>query len=381
MQRMVYAPTEEQYMEAYEELKALELEKVQEYFDRNWHQIETRIQWAGYFTNSYHNYFTRTTNRLESINQKLKTVITKYGTLHNFSKETIQCIQSMSTERDQRTIRSIHRKPTDVTNETQDENLYRNVLTYFAFTKLLAEKMKMADVAYVGECEEKSVYKSHANARQVCSVELAAKTCTCAFFKMMALPCRHLLRCLLDNEKNLFDASMCHRRWFKRYLPADLIGDIGYIENETAMTQNAKFREANELLTCIADSLSEKSTAIFRTYMIEMRNLLERIQNDQIFAIQDIGRYLKSMQSLTNIKMYLFLSNYLTYIPMINCLDNDADVIAVAAPNEVPVAVIANIVNRNIGRQNDQRSNDKINISTIFESAQLFHDSILKRIR
>lgn len=185
MQRMVYAPTEEKYMEAYEELKALKLVKVQEYFDKNWHQIETRIQWAGYFTNSYHNYFTHTTNRLESINQKLKTVITKYGTLHNFFKETIQCIQSMSTERDQRTIRSIHRKPTDVTNETQDENLYRNVLTNFAFTKLLAEKMKMVDVAYVGECEEKRVYKSHANAKKVCSVELAAKAC--AFFKMMAL--------------------------------------------------------------------------------------------------------------------------------------------------------------------------------------------------
>lgn len=277
MQRMVYAATEEQYMEAYEELKALKLQKVQEYFDKNWHKIETRSQWAAYFTNSHQNFLTRTTNRLESINQKLKTVVTKYGTLHNFFKETIQCIQSMSTERDQRTIRSIHRKPTDVTKETEDEKLYRNVLTSFALTKLLAEKMKMADVAHVGEFDDKQIHKSHANTKQVCSVDLAAKTCTCAFFKMMALPCRHLLRCLLDNEKNLFDVNMCHRRWFKRYLPSELIGDIAYIENETAMTQTAKFREANELLTSLADSLSEKSTAIFRTYMIELKKLLEKI--------------------------------------------------------------------------------------------------------
>lgn len=191
MQRMVYATTYVKYGEAYEELKALNYPKVLEYFDKNWHTIEIRTQWAAYFTYSYQNYFTRTTNRLESINQKLKTVVTKYGTLRNFLKETIQCIQSMSVERDQRTIQSIHRKPTDVTKETPNESMYRSVLTNFALNKLLKERENMSDIHYVGECDEKKLYKSHENSTQVYQVDLSTKTCTCAFFKMVVLPCRH----------------------------------------------------------------------------------------------------------------------------------------------------------------------------------------------
>lgn len=73
---------------------------------------------------------------------------------------------------------------------------------------------------------------------------------------MMALPCRHVFRCLVDNLMDAFDAKTCHRRWFKQYLPSDLIGDVPYIENEQAMTQAAKYRQANELLTDVAELFS-----------------------------------------------------------------------------------------------------------------------------
>lgn len=81
MQKMVYAPTPIEYLHLYMELCDLNLPKVKEYFDKNWHVMEIREQWAAHFTSSYQNYLNRTTNRLESINQKLKSVVTKYGTL------------------------------------------------------------------------------------------------------------------------------------------------------------------------------------------------------------------------------------------------------------------------------------------------------------
>lgn len=59
IQKMVFASTLGEYDELYGELSALNLEKVQQYFDKNWHPIEIRLQWAGYFTNSSQNYMNR----------------------------------------------------------------------------------------------------------------------------------------------------------------------------------------------------------------------------------------------------------------------------------------------------------------------------------
>lgn len=50
MQRMMYASTEQHYMAAYNQLNA-PLVKV--YFDRNWHELDIRKQWAAYHTNNF----------------------------------------------------------------------------------------------------------------------------------------------------------------------------------------------------------------------------------------------------------------------------------------------------------------------------------------
>lgn len=106
-QHMVFAETEEEYMILYQKLVSLNLLLGLDYFEKNWLTENIRKQWAAYFTNNYQHFMNCTTNRLESINQKLKTVVTKYGSLHTFLKETIQCIQSLGVKRDQRTIRAI----------------------------------------------------------------------------------------------------------------------------------------------------------------------------------------------------------------------------------------------------------------------------------
>lgn len=95
MQKMVYARTVSKYLDLYAKL-----------CHSNLPAMEVCQQWAGHFTNSHENYLNRTTNGLESINQKLKSVVTKYGTLQSFLMETLDCIQSLGLARDQRTTRS-----------------------------------------------------------------------------------------------------------------------------------------------------------------------------------------------------------------------------------------------------------------------------------
>lgn len=288
LQKMMYAPTPLEYSSFYDDLVALNLEKLQQYFDKNWHPIEIRKQWAAHFTNNSQNYMNRTTNRLESINQKLKTVVTKYGTLHNFLKETLDCIQSLGLERDQRTIRSIHRKPVSAINDTPDEHCYRTLLTNFAFNKFLDEKKRTEHVLFIGDTDGKLIYKSHRDAKALHSMDAAGKTCSCPFFKMMALPCRHLIHFMEEKGGNLFAPNLCNQRWYKSHLPSDLLGDMNYIQKDNVLSQTEKFRKANETFTNISEILSEKSSPIFQMYMAELRKMKEFIELDKIFGINEI---------------------------------------------------------------------------------------------
>lgn len=289
MHKMVYARKEAEYLTLYAQLCSLNLPRVKEYFEKNWHGMEIRQQWVAYFTNSYQNFLNRTTNRLESINQKLKTVVTKYGTLHSFLKETLDCIQSLSLERDQRTIRSIHRQPVFHAQESVDEFSYRKLLTCFAYTKLLNEKQNIESVVFVGQVDDKLIYKSHKDAPEIFSVDDAGYVCSCPFFRMMTLPCRHVIAFRKERNMNLFAADLCHQRWHKARLPSELLGDINYIQQQKVMSQTEKFRKATETTNKIAEMLSEKSMALFDVYMAALNDVAQSIEEDKIFAINELN--------------------------------------------------------------------------------------------
>lgn len=109
LRQMVYALSEEVYDGLHAQLLGLNLDGVTQYFDTNWHRIRT--EWVACYTKQYHHYLNQTTNRLESLNSKLKSVVTKYTTLQNFFAETIQFLKSTVTESDYRTISKKERKP------------------------------------------------------------------------------------------------------------------------------------------------------------------------------------------------------------------------------------------------------------------------------
>ena len=69
-------------MQLHQDLHRANLKSVTEYFDTNWHPIKE--QWVDGLKNDNVTFQNRTNNRLECINQLLKSVITKYSSLPLF---------------------------------------------------------------------------------------------------------------------------------------------------------------------------------------------------------------------------------------------------------------------------------------------------------
>ena len=71
---MAYVQSEGAYASFSDEFQQCAPRCVVDYFSENWHRV--REQWVDDLKNSQCNYLCRTNNRVESINAKLKMVIT-----------------------------------------------------------------------------------------------------------------------------------------------------------------------------------------------------------------------------------------------------------------------------------------------------------------
>ena len=106
-QKMAYSKSIEEYDGYYTDLKSSSPRSVVSYYDSNWHPI--REQWVMCMKNSSGNFLNNTNNRLESINQKIKSVLTKHGSLEEFTKYFISLLKPLRNERDHVAIKNIHK--------------------------------------------------------------------------------------------------------------------------------------------------------------------------------------------------------------------------------------------------------------------------------
>lgn len=206
LQKLCYARSEEYYNEQYENLCILGFDKVMEYFDTNWHVI--RNQWTTYGRNKFSNYFNHTNNRNESLNHKLKMINTRNANLLSFFENMSTSIAVLSSEKDIKAIRS-----TMKTSRTRfdDETLknYQTLLTAFSFQKIADEYMKTDKVEFVS-CDDNLGITNR-------GIEVSSEHCSCDFFNVMGLPCRHIFTFYRKNDKDTFLPDLCIQRWTKRY--------------------------------------------------------------------------------------------------------------------------------------------------------------------
>lgn len=257
MNNMLYAESALRYDELYQELIATNADGVVNYFNENWHTI--REQWVKYHTKQHHSLANRTNNRLESLNQKLKAVMTKYAWLPIFASPLLVCVSSLRIEKDIRATESLHKKPINQANWSEHDGEYASLLTSYAFKKYFHETIDHENVAFVDIDNRMAVCGAIASQR-ILTREI---NCDCEFFRTMGLPCRHIIAFRAHNGLDPFDESICLDRWRKEKMSA--IGKLEYVLDDqpnvevveipstqpqtnkrTRKTHNQKYRETKK---------------------------------------------------------------------------------------------------------------------------------------
>lgn len=105
----------------------------------------------------------------------------------------------------------------------------------------------------------------------------------------MALPCRHIIYFLRSKGVEEFAANLCHGRWLKKHLPADLVGDTQVATGSRVLSQMEKYRKVHEVTEKIAEMVSEKPSALFTTFLDVLKQCEGAIENNDIFAIELIN--------------------------------------------------------------------------------------------
>ena len=130
LQSMAYSKSEEEYERTYEQLCHEASPAVLSYFNRNWHSI--RNQWVDGLKDGV-NLGTRTNNRIESINSKVKSVLKHHSTLLEFAESTLVALLSLRTERDHKTVNMFQKKSVKTYEAGSAEQKYQDLLTPYAF--------------------------------------------------------------------------------------------------------------------------------------------------------------------------------------------------------------------------------------------------------
>ena len=85
--------SEDEYQTLYAEFTQAVPRSVVIYFNNNWHGI--RNQWMEELKNASANFLNNTNNRLESTNQKIKEVVSRYSRITVFFQDLMLCIRSL----------------------------------------------------------------------------------------------------------------------------------------------------------------------------------------------------------------------------------------------------------------------------------------------
>ena len=184
LQKITYAHSTKQYDALCSELRATKIQSVIDYFEENWHRIH--VQWVEGLKAANLTFLNRTNNRIESINQKIKSVCSKISSLGKFFDELLLAIQALRDIRDHRAIMTMQKRPAVNFDEESVESSYMHALTSYAFSFVLkqiklVEKVKLPEAVNYDE----TVELSSTSAR----IKVTHDSCECTFWTSMQLPC------------------------------------------------------------------------------------------------------------------------------------------------------------------------------------------------
>lgn len=210
LKRMVYSESSSHYEDLFKQLMDLKLDEVTDYFVNNWHNI--RDEWTLFGTNNYLNFLNRTSNRLESFNQKIKLDSNCYANLVIFFQNLMTTINCHESEKDSKVIK-MNMRQTLVSENDEVLDKYKNILTNFSFVKLVTEYREFKSmIINDDDCQIIDEIMITVLKNKTCHT--TQSECNCGFNKTILLPCRHIFKFLSIHNKNLFDESLVAKRSF-----------------------------------------------------------------------------------------------------------------------------------------------------------------------
>ena len=227
LQQMAYSTNEENYHDVY--TRFCECAPPISYFNAQWHSI--RKQWTLGMKYKTGNFLNGTNNRLECINQKLKSVITRYSSLEEFIDKFFLILRVLRSERDHKAALVVQKVPVTYhshNNEADHKAVlvvqkvpvtyhslnneamvsYMQYLTPYAY-QFVAKEMELKEKVQL-QNKGDNTFESWSSEGLIM---VTSSTCECTSWMSMKLPCRHILVARSKLDLGLYDEYLCSKRW------------------------------------------------------------------------------------------------------------------------------------------------------------------------
>ncbi|XP_047142204.1 uncharacterized protein LOC124816611 [Hydra vulgaris] len=184
LQKMAYASSEIDFEKQRDDFVAKMPQSVVRYFENNWNNCIT--EWVYCWQQQNLTFGQRTTNRLESVNRRIKAVLNLLNPLPLFFKDLITVIDCMRKERDHTFITAGERISVHAVLQNDVLKEFSQILTPYAQMFVASQFEEAIGLNPVEENEHPTLeILGH-------KVLISEQKCQCIFFKSMALPCKHM---------------------------------------------------------------------------------------------------------------------------------------------------------------------------------------------
>ncbi|KAG1674488.1 Zinc finger SWIM domain-containing protein 3 [Nymphon striatum] len=302
--KITHAKSEDGYQNLYDDFLRSAPRSVLDYYNHNWHDI--RDQWVEGLKNNKANFMNSTNNGLESTNQKLKSVISRYSGVTVFFQDLMKCSNSLKNERDHLATNVVLKTPIHRVAISETEQAYEDLLTPFAFKYVKQQLQFSLNTTIVGRVDDRS---TTVKTTSLGNIVVFVDSCECSFFTSMLLPCRHVFGVRRHLNLPLFDESLCALRWTVHYYkssqrvyqqrpaqPGDSNSAGGSItlqvqggeRTRNVLSEQQKYRKAHFLMITIAQIISEQGTRDFEYNMQVLNSLKDYLQERKKVVITEI---------------------------------------------------------------------------------------------
>ena len=143
----------------------------------------------------------RTNNRVESINQKLKSVISRYSGITPFFQDLMKCLNTLRVERDHRAL--------EITMKRRVSTYDPSTAPYsFEYVKDQLEQASKVQIVQQLDGGKSCSVRSRGQ-----SITSTIDSCPCGFISAMQLPGKHILAVRTSHSLPEYDESLCAKRW------------------------------------------------------------------------------------------------------------------------------------------------------------------------